>query len=275
MARPGPSVPRLRGQRAPRGHKGARRPQGRRGQKGAQGCHKGAFGVTSSAVQHPATAPKDGSGWPEQRRGPVGNKASGRKGRAEGQMDVDRQSESEGLGAERELKREPILKDRRTPAREWRPKSSVRQFDSLLLGVGLTETGYRVYWGAARSPDGGQRRAPTGASVLLRPAAVIARGRGRGRQHPGAHSRGRRGAWVQSIARTFPGPRLRGTRRGGWSSAGVRSAPPAARASPGCRHVRQTDVSPSGIGRAEPNGPRSRAGASFSFKVAFATEFEI
>lgn len=44
---------------------------------------------------------------------PVGNKASDRKGRAEGQRDVDRQSESEDLGAERELKREPILKDRR------------------------------------------------------------------------------------------------------------------------------------------------------------------
>lgn len=47
-------------------------------------------------------------------------------------MDVDRQSESEGSGAERELKREPILKDRRNykgsagveglPARDWRPE---------------------------------------------------------------------------------------------------------------------------------------------------------
>lgn len=86
-------------------------------------------------------------------------------------------------------------------------------FDSRLLGVGLTETGYWVYWGAARSLDGGRRRAPSGASILLCPAAVIARGRGRWRQQPRVHLRGRRGTRAQSVARTFPGPRLRGTRR--------------------------------------------------------------
>lgn len=82
------------------------------------------------------------------------------------------------------------------------------------------------------------------------------------------HLRGRRGTRAQSVARTFPGPRLRGTRRveGGASAAGVRSAPPAARASPGRRHVRQTDVPLSGRG-AEPREPEAERARPFPLKL--------
>lgn len=72
-----PSVPRPRGHCAPRGHQGAR------GRKGVQGCHKAALLITGSAgsgVPHPATAPKDRSGRPEQGRRAAGKSSSSWKG---------------------------------------------------------------------------------------------------------------------------------------------------------------------------------------------------
>lgn len=138
MARPGPSVPPLRGQRAHREATGrAEAPKAQR-PKGRAGLPRRCVLDHQFGCSPPCHSPRSGSRQSEQGRGPVGNKASDRKGRAEGQRDVDRQSESEDLGVERELKREPILKDRRNYKGNagWRgllrgsgaPSSSVRQF---------------------------------------------------------------------------------------------------------------------------------------------------
>lgn len=136
-----PSVPRPCGHCAPRGHQGAR------GHKGVQGCHKRAFLITGSAgsaVPHPATAPKDRSGRPEQGRGAIGKRSSSWKGNPKDRWTWTNSrrakvwernvclSGSSDLKGAQELRRQR-RGDEETPAREWRPVHLCVESDDLPL----------------------------------------------------------------------------------------------------------------------------------------------
>lgn len=73
MARPRPSVPRPGGQ-------GAERPLVCTGPRGIAGLPQRRGFDHRFNCSHPATAPKDRSGRPEQGRGPVGKRSSSWKG---------------------------------------------------------------------------------------------------------------------------------------------------------------------------------------------------
>lgn len=98
-----PSVPRPRGHCAPRGHQGAR------GHEGVQGCHKAAFLITGFSwfsCSPPCHSPQRSERAARAGEGGRREEIEQLEGQPEGQMDVDQQSESKGLGAERALKRE-------------------------------------------------------------------------------------------------------------------------------------------------------------------------